>query len=153
MFTYFLYVCQSFSWLTSLLKFGHFRAISCSGWYIVFLIFLETFLGCLYTISKYWKFLYVCQSVIWLNFLLKLDKYRGISWSVWYISLKFFEDISGIFVQYLQMFANFFYFCQYVSWLTSLLILGHYRNISSSGWYIFWNLLEPFLGCLYTISK
>ena len=43
--TNFMYVCHSFSWLTSLLKLCYYRDISCCG-RVIFLIFLETFLGC-----------------------------------------------------------------------------------------------------------
>ena len=38
MFTYFLYICQFFSWLTSLLKLGQYRYISWSGG-VIFLNF------------------------------------------------------------------------------------------------------------------
>ena len=39
------------------------------------------------------NFFYVCQSVCWLTFLLKLDKYRDISSSERYIFLKCSGDI------------------------------------------------------------
>ena len=64
------------------------------------------------------NFLYVCQSVSWLTFLLKIDKYRDISTSGWDIFLKFFGDIPRIFPDYLQIIYNFLYVCQSVSWLT-----------------------------------
>ena len=79
------------------------------------------------------KFLYVCLSVHWLTSLLKLDKYRDISCSWWYIFLNFFGGISGIFLHYFQIISNFLYVCQSISWPTSLLILGQYREISCSG--------------------
>ena len=81
--------------------------------------------------------MYVCQSVSWLTFLLKLDKYRDISSSVWDIFLKFFGGIPGMFVHLFQIVVNFLYVCQSVSWLTSLLKLFKYRDISSSGRDIF----------------
>ena len=83
------------------------------------------------------NFLYVCQSVSWLTFLLKLDNCRNISSSVWYIFLKVFGDIPKIFLDYFQIIPNFLYVCQSASWLTSLLKLGSYRDISSSVWDIF----------------
>ena len=46
-----LYVCQSVSWLTSLLKLDKCRDISCSGCDI-FLTFFEILLGYFYAISK-----------------------------------------------------------------------------------------------------
>ena len=84
-------------------------------------------------------FLYVSQSVGWLTSLLKLDKCRDRSCSGWDIFLKFFGDIPGTLVHYFQVILNFFYVCQSASWLTSLLKLDKYRDISSSGWYIFLN--------------
>ena len=47
----FLSVCQFVSWLTLLLKLGKYRDISCS-WWDIFLIFFETLMILLYTISK-----------------------------------------------------------------------------------------------------
>ena len=55
--------------------------------------------------------LYVGQSISWLTFLLKLDQYRNISSSGWGIFLKFFGDISRIFLDYLQIMLNFLYVC------------------------------------------
>merc|ERR1712082_526740 len=79
------------------------------------------------------NFLYVCQSVSWLTSLLKLDISRDISSSGLDIFLKFFGDIPLMLVHYFQIILNFLYVCQSVSWLTSLLKLDKYRNISSSG--------------------
>ena len=78
--------------------------------------------------------MYVCQSVIWLTFLLKLHKYRDISSSGWDVFLKFFGDIPGMLVDWFQKILNILYVCQSIGWLTSLLKLGYYRDISSSGW-------------------
>ena len=61
--------------------------------------------------------------------------YNSGSW--WYIFLKSSEDIPGMFVDYFWMLTNFLYVCQSVSWLTSLLKLGLYRDISCSRWDIF----------------
>ena len=83
------------------------------------------------------NFLYVCQSVSWLTFLLKLDKCRDISGSGWDIFLKFLGDIPWLLVDYFQLVLNFLYVCQSVGLLTSLLILDKYRDISCSGWDIF----------------
>ena len=82
-------------------------------------------------------FLYVCLSVSWLTSILKLDKYRDISSSWWYIFLNFFGDTLGKFASILQLVFNFLYGCESVSWCTSLLKLGWYRDISCSGRVIF----------------
>ena len=55
-----MYVCQSFSWLTSFLKLGLYWDISSSGWDI-FLIFMDTFLGCWHICYKW--FWISCMSV------------------------------------------------------------------------------------------
>ena len=81
--------------------------------------------------------LYVCQSVSWLTFLLKLHKCRDISCSGRDIFLKIFGDIPGMFLHYSQMITHFLYVCKSVSWLTSLL-----------KWYvflIFWDIPEMFV--------
>ena len=85
------------------------------------------------------NFPYVCQSVSWLTFLLKLHKYWDIASSGWYIFLNFFGGIPGMLVPYIPRIWNFLYVCQSASWLTSLLKLDKYRDISSSGWNIFLN--------------
>ena len=99
------------------------------------------------------NFLYVCQFAGWLTSLLKIDKYRYIWSSGWDIFMNFFGDISGMLVHYFHIILNFLYVCQSVSWLTSLLKLHKFRDISSSRWYIFLEFLETLLGCWYTISK
>ena len=70
----FLYVCQSVSWLTSLLKLDKYRDISgpeCA----IFLKFFGDIPGMLlHHFRVILNFLYVSQSVSWLTFLLKLDK-------------------------------------------------------------------------------
>ena len=88
----FLYVCQPVSWLTSLLKLDKYRFISCSVWNIFLKIsgdILRMFLH-YFQIIPY--FLYVCQAVSWLTFLLKLYKYSDFSSSVWDIFLNYFGD-------------------------------------------------------------
>ena len=75
------------------------------------------------------EFFYVCQSVIWLTLLLKLDKYRDISSSVWDIFLKIFGGIPGMFLQLYQIILKFLYVCQSVIWLTSLMKLHKLRNL------------------------
>ena len=94
------------------------------------LIFLNSF-------QIIWNFLYVCQSVTWLTSILIWDKYRNISSSGRDILLNFFGGIPVMFVHLFQVILNFMYVCQSVSWLTSLLKLYKYRDISSSGRYIF----------------
>ena len=97
------------------------RHISGSGWDICLKFFgdiPEIFVQ-FFQITT--NFLYVCQSIIWLTSLLKLDKYRDISSSRWNICLKFFGDIPRLFLDYFQIILNFLYVCQSVSWLTFLL--------------------------------
>ena len=133
----FLYVCQSVSWLTSLLKLDKYRDISCSWWYIFPKFFghiPDMFLHLFWILQN---FLYVCQSISWLTNLLKLGQYGDISCSDWDIFLNFFGDIPEMFVHFFQIVKNFLNACQSISWLTLLLKLGFYRDISSSGWYIF----------------
>ena len=121
------YICQYFSWLTSLLKLDKCRNISRSGWYT----FLEFFGDIPRMLVHYFqiilKFLYVCLPVHWLTSLLKLDKYRDISCSWWYISLKFLGGISGMFVHLYQIILKFLYGCQCVIWFTTLLKLHKFR--------------------------
>ena len=94
------------------------------------------------------NFLYVCQSVSCLTFLLKIDKYRDISTSGWDIFLKFFGGIPRMFLHWFLIILNFLYVCQYVSWLTSLLKLNKSRDISSSGWDIFLKFFGDIPGML-----
>ena len=75
------YVCQSVSWLTSLLKLDKYKDISRSE----LDIFLK-FFGDIPMMFVHWfhinlNFLYVFQSVSWLTSLLKLEKYRDTSTS------------------------------------------------------------------------
>ena len=99
------------------------------------------------------NFLYVCQSVSLLTSLLKFDKCKDISSSGWDIFLEFFVDIPVMLVHLFQIIMNFLYVCQSVGWLTSLLKLYKYRDISSSGWDIFLNFFEISPGCWYTSYK
>merc|ERR1712082_79327 len=78
-------------------------------------------------------FLYVCQSVSWLTSLVKLDKCRDISSSGSDIFLKFYGGIPRMLVHLFQIIMNFLYVCQSVIWLTFLLKLHKYWDISSSG--------------------
>ena len=158
--TNFLFVCQSFSLLTSLLKLGNI-GISPVLDEIFFWFFLDIHgtlihwvILCLSELT-YWplSFLYVCQSVSWLTSWLKLGHYRDISFSGWDIFLKFDGHIPEIFLCYFKIIIIFLYICQSVSWLTSLLSLDKYRDISSTGWGIFFKFLQTFLGCWYTSSK
>ena len=94
----FMYVCQSVSWLTSLLKLYKYSDISCYRWDIfhIFLGYFPWMFGHYFQINM--NCLYVCQSVRWLTSLLKLDKYRDIYISGWDIFLKSFRDIPGMFL-------------------------------------------------------
>ena len=68
---------------------------SSSGWYIILKFLGDTLETFIHYFPIILIFLCVCQSVSWLTFLLKLDKYRHISGPEWDIFLKFFRDISG----------------------------------------------------------
>ena len=81
------------------------------------------------------------NSVSFLSFLLKLHKSSDISSSGWDIFLKFLEDNPGLLVHNFQIILNFLYFCQSVSWLTSLLKSDKCRDIGCSGWDIFLKFL------------
>ena len=75
----FMYVCQSVSWLTSLLKLYKYRDISSSE-RDIFLKFSGDIPGMLaheFQINQ--NFLFVSQSFIWLTSLLKLCQHRDIS--------------------------------------------------------------------------
>ena len=96
----FLFVCHSVSCLTSLLKFGQFRDISCPGWYI-----FQRILGDIPGVGLHFfqinaNCFYVCQSIRWFTYLMKLDKYGDISCSWWDIFLKFYGDIPEMFVHF-----------------------------------------------------
>ena len=67
----------------------------------------------------------------------QLTKLFNIFGSGWDIFLKSFGDIPKMFVHYFQILVNFLYVCHSVILLTSLLKLDKYRDIFSSGWYIF----------------
>ena len=137
-------VCQSVSWLTSIQKLWHYRDNFSSRWDMLLKsfwditgIFLEYFLQ---------NFMYVCQSVSWLTSILKLYKYWDISCSGWDIFLNLFRDIPEMFIHYFQIIINFVYVCQSLSWLTSILKLDKYRDISCSWWYIFLKFFGDFFG-------
>ena len=120
---------------------GQYRNISCPGWDIFLKIFGHIPRKFLHHFPIIMNYLYVCQSVSWLTSLLKLDKCRDISCSGWDIFLKIFGDIPGMFLHYSKIITHFLYVCKSLSYLTSLLKLDKYRDISSSGWCIF---LESF---------
>ena len=142
----FLYVCQSVSWLTSILKLDKYRHISGPEWDI-FLKFFGDITGKLVHYSKIiLNFLYVSQSFCLLTSILKLDKCRDIYSSRWDIFLKFFGDIPGMLVHYFQIILNFLYVSKSVCLLTSLPKLD--KDISPDlDETSFWNFLETFLGC------
>ena len=144
---------QSVSWLNSLLKLDICRDIPSSGWHI-FLNFFGDIPGMLvqyFTIIL--NFLYIWQSVSWLTFLLKLDKYRDIFSSGWNIFLNIFEDIPETLVHWFQIILIFLYGCQSGSWHTSLMKSDKFRNISSSGRDIFLNFYGHITWKLVHLSK
>ena len=138
----FLYVPHSVSWLPSLLKLDKYRDISGPEWAIFLKFFGDIPMMLLHHFQIILIFLCVCQSVIWLTFLLKLHKYWDISSSGWYIFLKPFGDIPGMILHLFQTILNYLYVCQSVSLPTSLLKLDKYRNISCSWWDIFLKVFE-----------
>ena len=151
----FLFVCQSVSWLTSLLKLYKYRDISSTGWYIFLNFFGDSsgmFAGRFQIILT---FLYVCQSVSWLPSLPKICQYRiyPVLYEISFWNL--LETFLGCW-KIIQIISNFLYICQSISWLTSLLRLCDFwvfKDISGSGWNIFLNFLEAFLERMYTWSK
>ena len=94
--------------------------------------FLDTFLRCLYKNSKC---LHIsCMSVCPLE---GLHTYWNQAWMRYF--LKISGNIPGRFLHHFPIITNCLYVCQSVSWLTSLLKLGKYRDMSCPGWYIFLN--------------
>ena len=83
---------------------------------------------------KFFEFLYVCQSVSWLTFLLNLWKCRDIICSGWDIFLKFFETSLWWLSTISELFGIFCMSVSLVSWPTLLLKLCSYRDISTSVW-------------------
>ena len=124
-----LYVCQSVSWLTSLLKLDKSRDISSSGWDIFLKFFEDIPRMLVHYFQTIPNFLYVCQSVSWLIHLLKLDKYRDISISGNDIFWKFLEDNPGLLVHWFRIMPFFLYGYMSVSWLISLQKLGQNMQI------------------------
>ena len=118
----------------SLLILGKYGVISTFKWDIFLKIFGDIPGMLFHHFQIILNFLCVCQSVSWLTSLLKLDKYRYISSSGWDIFLKFFGDIPGMLIHYFQIILKFLCVCHSVRWLTYLLKLDKYRDISSSGW-------------------
>ena len=146
---------MSVSLLVGLLPYWYYTNIAISPLLkeISFWNFLETFLRCWYTNSKwFWNF---CMSLSLLFGLLAYWNYTNVdnSSSGWDIFLKFLGDILGTLIQYFQIILNFFYVCRSVRWLFP------YWNITNMGlsWLLdeiyFWKFLETLLGCLHTNSK
>ena len=138
-----MYVCQSVSWLTSLLLIDKYKDMSSLGWYIFSEICQRHALdvGTLFPNNS--ESLYVCQSVNWLASLLKLSKYRDISSSGGDIFLIFSGDIPRIFLDYVKIISNFLYFCQSVCLLTSLpkLDKGISPDLDEISFWNFWKTL------------
>ena len=138
---------------SSLLKIDKYRNISSSGWDI-FLNLFGDIPGML--VHLFWlvlNFLYVCQSVSGLTSLLKLDKFRDISGSVWDIFLNFSGNISVLLAFQLQIILNLLYVSQSVCWLTSLLTFLYTGIMPVLDDIFFWNFSEVFFGLWYTSSK
>ena len=69
----------------------------------------------------------VCLTVCWFAYFLTKLRQREMSSTVCYIDLKLFGGFLGMFLHYIQIILNFFYVCQSVIWLTSLLKLHKVR--------------------------
>ena len=115
--------------------------------------FLETFPGCWHTNSK-WIWI-LCLSVSLLFGLLLYWNHTNIdnSSSGWYILLIFLGDTLGTLIHYFQIILIF---CMSVSLLFGSLSYWNHINIEISpvlDKIVFWNFLETFQGCWYTISK
>ena len=74
---------------------------------------------------------------------------------IWMIYLsENFVQIPGILVQYLHFIRIILFVLQSASWLTSLLKLGKYRDVSCSGWDIFFKYFGDLPGMfLHYFSK
>ena len=68
--------------------------------------------------------------------------------SGWDMFLKSLRGIPGLFLDYFQIISNILYVCQSVGWLTSLLKLHEYGDISSSGRDILLNFFGDIPGML-----
>ena len=126
-----LYVCQSVSWLTFLLKLDKYREISSSGGYI-FLNFFGGIPGMLVHQIQILVIFLVCLSVCQLAH--NLNDIRQIQGYLqfWMIYMnQIFGNIPGMLVHQIKIILNFLYVCQSVSWLTSLLKFDKYSDISS----------------------
>ena len=100
---------------------------------ISFRSFMETFLRCSCTTFNYSKCL-VCLSVCQLAYFLTNNRkiIRYLKFWLRYL-YRFLLDIPRRLVPQLQIYLNSLYVPQSVSWLTSLLELHKYSDISSSG--------------------
>ena len=148
-----MYVSQSVSWLTFLLKLDKYRDISGPEWAILLNFFGDIPRMLLHHFQIILNFLYVCQSVSWLTSLLKLDKYRHISGPEWDIFLKIFGDIPRLILDYCQIILNF---CMSLSLLFGLLSYWNLANIGISqvlDEISFWIFLETFPGYFWTTFK
>ena len=125
----FLYVCQSVSWLTLLLKLNKYQAIRRKYLSEYFWRYSQN-IGTLVPIN--YKFL-VCLSVCQLAyFITEIRQIQGyIQFCMRYLSenfLRHFWDVCTLVPNNL----NFLYVCRSVSWLSSLLKLCQCGDISSS---------------------
>ena len=140
-----LYVCLVVSWLTSLQKSGLQGYLL--FWMRCFSYFFVHISGMLVHQFKILVSLFVCQLAYFIteNRLIKVylqfwmiylsENFWRLSWNKFLMSYltEFLGHLPGMFVQQIKIIPNFLYVCQSVSWLTSLLKLGYYGDISSSG--------------------
>ena len=82
------YVCQTVSWLTSLLKLNKYRDISSSGWDILLKFFGDIPGMLVHYFQIILNFLYVCQSVSWLSWLQKYNIFGILMLNGWGIHKK-----------------------------------------------------------------
>ena len=88
-------------------------------------------------------FISVCQLAYFLNESRKIQRYL-LFW------MRYLPDVftvnPGMFLHDLQIITNFLFVCQSFSWLTSLMKLGQYRDISCPGQDIFLKMFAAIPG-------
>ena len=148
-----MYVYQSVSWLTSLLKLDKYRDISSFWWHILLKIFgdiPDMFVHYFQMLTNFW---YVCQSVSLLTFLLKLGQFWNISCSGWDIFQIFLGDTPGMI---LHDFEKIQILCMSVILLVGIPPYWNWTNVDISpvlDEISFRNFGGKFLAYFYDVSK
>ena len=94
----YLYVCQSVSWLTNLLKTGQYWNISGSGWDIFQKLLGDIPVMFLHYFQIKTKYLYVCQSFIWAHFVTEIRQ----MWGYLLFWIRYLSDFFETFLPYLH---------------------------------------------------